>query len=39
MRVMHFIAMLALIAGLSACHRPDPGKLTPDQQQLYKGGS
>lgn len=31
------VAALMAAAALAACHRPDPGKLTPEQQQVYKG--
>lgn len=38
MRTIALVALaFALVAGLSACHRSDPGKLTPEQQQTFKG--
>lgn len=37
MKRIALVAALAALTALAACHRPDPGKLTPEQQQVYKG--
>lgn len=37
MRKLVLVLALAAVTALSACHRPDPGQLTPAQKDVFKG--